>query len=430
MRDGWNAEATWIEFDCGAYFAKHQHLVKPVHDLPPWHLAIDSGGDYTDGEPALLNYYRRTVAHNSFPIYDPGESFSGQTIAAANDGGQRMDSSRYWNTIRNREDWDRTRDLWDLGSMRVVDYLPRHYHYALGDASKAYSAEKLERFTRELLYVPDHGVLFVFDRVVTKQPSLRKRGCFSEYCPEPMWTREQWWAAFMSSECEDLPIQEGSGEMVVHSLLPRERIISTRGGNGRFYTPGDDHGGGWGENWPLEPPEVRVAEGSEAQGDVEAFWGQDFNKILSSNRKNVVPGSWRIEVSPALPSEEDFFLHVFDIGDKGTTGKSRTELLDGVNLKGAAFERGPIALFSSAVSPVIRGEVSLPDLSCDSLIISSLHPDSVYELNFSGLNVSSSPAAIQPGVSAGTRQVRTNANGILRVEGQALGNLRLRIARV
>jgi hypothetical protein len=160
------------------------------------------------------------------------------------------------------------------------------------------------------------------------------------------------------------------------------------------------------------------------------FWGQDFNKILSSNRKNVVPGSWRIEVSPALPSEEDFFLHVFEIGDKGATGKSRAELLDGVNLKGAAFERGPIALFSSAGSPVIRGEVSLLDLSCDSLIISSLHPDAVYELNFGGLNASSSPAVIQPGVSAGTRQVRTNANGVLRVERQALGNLRLRIARV
>jgi hypothetical protein len=440
MRDGWNAEATWIEFDCGPYFAKHQHLDQNQFTIyHRGHLAIDSGADYTDTEsPHYLNYYRRTVAHNSVLIFDPGEKFfwSDNLLPAANDGGQRMDSSRYWNTIRNREDWDRTRDLWDLGSMRVVDYLPRHYHYALGDASKAYSAEKLERFTRELLYVPDHRVLFVFDRVVTKKPSLRKTWLLHGVLPPSI---DGDAGAVVGGvhefrNAKTFRFQEASGEMVVHSLLPRERIISTRGGNGHeFYTPGDDHGGGWGtgENWPLEAPEgAALPKDPKLREMWKLFWGQDFNKILSSNRKNVVPGSWRIEVSPALPSEEDFFLHVFEIGDKGETGKSRTELLDGVNLKGAAFERGPIALFSSAASPVIRGEVSLPDLSCDSLIISSLHPDAVYELNFGGLNVSSSPAAIQPGVSAGTRQVRTNANGILRVEGQALGNLRLRIARV
>jgi hypothetical protein len=440
MRDSWRPEATWIEFDCGPYFAKHQHLDQNQFTIyHRGYLAIDSGADYTDTEsPHYLNYYRRTVAHNSILVYDPAENFfwSDNLLPAANDGGQRMDSSRYWNTIRNPEDWNRTRDLWDLGSMRVVDYVPRQYHYALGDASKAYSPEKLRCFTRELLYVPGHGVLFVFDRVVGTNPSLRKAWLLHGI-NQPSVDADAGKATSGVQEFKNAKtfrFVEGSGEILVHSLLPRERIILRRGGSGNeFYTAGDDHGGNWGtgENWPLEPAEgAALPEDPKLRKMWKLFWGEDFNKILSSNRKNVAPGSWRVEVSPAQPAEEDLFLHVFEIGDQGTTGQSRTELLDGVNFKGAAFERGPMVLFSATGSVISAGELSLPDLGCDSLIITSLQPDSVYELNLGGLNVSSSPTGVLAGVTAGTFRERTNAKGVLRVERQGLGNLRLRVARV
>ena len=63
--------------------------------------------------------YRRTVAHNTMLVYKPGERFfwAENLWPAANDGGQRMDSSRYWNTVRSREDFRRTRDLWATGEM-------------------------------------------------------------------------------------------------------------------------------------------------------------------------------------------------------------------------------------------------------------------------------------------------------------------------
>ena len=439
MRDGWTPQSTWIEFDCGPYFAKHQHLDQnQITIFHRGYLAIDSGADYTDTEsPHYLNYYRRTVAHNSVLVYDPAEKFfwSDNLLPASNDGGQRMDSSRYWNTIRSREDWNRTRDLWNLGSMRAVDYVPGQYHYALGDAGSAYSREKLRRFTREILYVPSHSVLFVFDRVVSSNPSFRKAWLLHGVNPPAV---DQDSAATLGSKefpnATTFRFTEGSGELLVHSLLPKERIIVRRGGNGHeFYTPGDDHGGPWGtgQNWPLEP-----AQGAPLPADPKLrrmwklFWGDDFDKILSSNRKNVVPGAWRIEVSPANPAEEDLFLHVFDIGDTGKTGQRRAELLDGVNFQGAAFERGPAVLFSTAASPVIIGEVSLPDLACDSLLITGLQSDALYELNFGGLNVSPSPGAVLPGVSAGTERLRSNSKGVLRLERRALGNLRLRIARV
>jgi hypothetical protein len=440
MRNGWKPDSTWIEFDCGPYFSKHQHLDQNQFTI--YHgvyLAIDSGADYTDTEsPHYLNYYRRTVAHNSVLVYDPAEKsfWSDNVLPAANDGGQRMDSSRYWNTIRSPQDWNRTRDIWDLGSMVIVDYVPGQYYYAMGDASNAYSREKLRRFTREILYVPGDELLFVFDRVVSTDPSFRKawllHGVSQPTVDHDSGTAPQATQDFRNAKT--FRFADGSGEVLVHSLLPKERVVTRRGGKGNeFYAPGDDHGGVWGsgENWPLEPPEgAPLPEDPKLRRMWKLFWGEDFTKILSSNRKNVVPGSWRVEVSPVVSAEEDIFLHVLEIGDAGKTGHRRTELLDGVNVQGAAFERGPIVLFSTGAAIVNSGELSLPDLACESLIITSLQPNGAYELNFGGLNVSSSPNAVLPGVAAGTERVRANSKGVLRIQRRDLANLRLRFARV
>ena len=439
MRDGWTPESTWVEFDCGPYFAKHQHLDQNQFTIyHRGYLAIDSGADYTDTEsPHYLNYYRRTVAHNSVLVYDPAEKFfwSDNLWPAANDGGQRMDSARYWNTIRSREDWNRTRDLWDLASMRVIDYVPGQYHYALGDASHAYARNKLRCFTRELVYIPGKNLLFVFDRVISTNPAFRKAWLLHGVNQPPSIRKTgKTRGAQEFRKAKTFRFAEGSGELLVHSLLPKERVITRRGGGGNeFYAPGDDHGGAWGsgQNWPLEPPEgAPLPEDPKLRRMWKLFWGEDFNRIQPSNRKNVVPGSWRVEVSPASASEEDLFLHVFEIGDSGKTGNSHVELLDGAGMQGAAFEHGPLVLFSATGAPIADAEVSLPDLTCESLILTGLQPDAVYELNLGGLNATSVPGVVLPGVSAGTEKLRANAKGILRVSRPDLKNLRLRIARL
>jgi hypothetical protein len=87
-------------------------------------------------------------------------------------------------------------------------------------------------------------------------------------------------------------------------------------------------------------------------------------------------------------------------------------------------------LFGTSGSPAQSGEASLPDVACTSLIVSGLLPDAFYELSFTGPNVSSSPQAVLPGVLAEQFKLRSNSNGVLRVEKPHLGNLRLRIARV
>ena len=444
MRSGWKPDSTWIEFDCGPYLAKHQHLDQnQINVYHGGYLAIDSGADYTDSEsPHYLNYYRRTVAHNSILVYDPAEKFfwSENLMPASNDGGQRMDSSRYWNTIRSPQDWERTRDLWDIGSMRVVDHVPGKYHYALGDATNAYSREKLKKFTREVFYVSQHDLLFVFDRVISTDASFKKAWLLHGV-DKPTVNVD----SGETSQGSDAPVkefrdaksfrfQEGKGELFVHCLLPHQRLVTRQGGPGHdFYTPGDDKGGAWGsgENWPLEP-----AEGGPLPQDPKLvemwkkFWGDDFSKISPSNRKNVVPGAWRIEVSPAVAAEEDLFLHVFEIGNIGTTGGKRIVLLDGVNFSGAGSDHGPCVLFATSMSAPSQGEASIPDVTIASFTASGLMPNAAYELRSYGPNVSASQTAALPGVEIETLRETANRHGIIHLDRSLPPNSRLRITRV
>jgi Heparinase II/III-like protein len=439
MRDGWKSDSTWIEFDCGPYFSKHQHLSQnhfSIHHRG--YLAIDSGADYTDTEsPHYLNYYRRTVAHNSILVYDPLEKFfwSDNVVDAANDGGQRMDSARFWNTVRSVDDWERNLDLWNLGGMRVVDYRPGSYHYALGDATDAYSAAKLKRFTRELLYIPSSNVLLVFDRVVSTNPDFRKVWLLHGV-NEPVFSGAGQTGsngATNFGDADEFRFSDAEGELTVHCLLPERRSVTQRGGPGNeFWTPGNERGGDWGsgENWPLEP-----AEGGPLPADPrlramwKKFWGDDFRKLEHSNRKNVVPGAWRVEVSPAGPATEDHFLHLLEIASRAAT-KHRVELLKGQNVAGAAFESGPMALFSTGDSPLMEGEVTLPAVACRKLYLTGLKENARYEIILSGPNITTPTSIAAPGVVVKTEQIRANDKGVAVLDVDGTNTVRLRFQQI
>ncbi len=396
MRDGFGLESTWIEFNSGPYLAKHDHLDQNHFVIyHKGYLATESGADYTDTEsPHYLNYYRRTIAHNSMLVYKQGEKFfwAENLWPAANDGGQRMDSSRYWNTVRSREDFERTRDLWDTGHMEVTDYVPGVYHYARGDATHAYQPAKMERFTREVAYTPGNNVMVVFDRVRTTDPNYKKvwllHGVSEPGVPTIAPGRDVGHGGTAYTNARGFTYQDGQGRLRVHSLLPREREVVKRGGAGwEFWTPGDEFGGAWGtgKNWPLDP-----AAGGPLPTDPylrkmwKTFWGEDFDKLLRSNTRAVVPAAWRVEVSPLKPAKEDFFLHVLEIGDKGDPRTPRVELVDGSNLIGALVEGGTVVLFATIDGVVTEGEVTIPDVETSSLLVTGLKPHAKYELQMTG----------------------------------------------
>lgn len=403
MRSGWESDATWIEYTCGPYFAKHDHLDTNSFTIyHKGHLAIDAGADYTDTEsPHYLNQYRRTIAHNSLLVYQPGERFfwSENHWPAANDGGQRMDSSRFWNSVRSREDFRRTRDLWDRGRIESYDREPGAYVYARGDGTAAYNPSKLELFQRSLVHLPTSDVLFVFDRVRSRNPAYKKvwllHGVNQPAVVEAAGQAPQavGHGGTAHANAPLLSFEDGEGRLRVHPLLPQEREVVVRGGPGwEFWTPGDEFGGAWGsgKNWPLDPP-----EGGPLPTDAYlkrmwlTFWGDDMGKLAPSNRRAVVPGAWRIEVSPSRPALEDQFLNVLEIGDRGAPTRN-IKGIEGHRLSGGAVESDAVVLFATEPAPV-EAEATLPDVATRFVLIAGLEPGRGYELQLTSNFAPGSP---------------------------------------
>jgi hypothetical protein len=430
LRDGWGEDATWVELACGPYFAKHDHLDAAhlvIHHKGA--LAIDAGADYTDTEsPHYLNHYRRTVAHNTVLVYRPGETFFwGENLwPAANDGGQRMDSSRFWNSVRSLEDWRRTRDLWDRCRLSPVAAEPS-YRYARADATRAYDPAKLERFTRELVHLRRPDVLVMLDRVRAKDPAFRKAWLLHGV-NEP---RVEAPAAGVSvgqggtgyAQASVVTFEEGGGRLRVHSLLPRQRQVVVRGGPGfEFWTPGDENGGDWGagRNWPLDPPEGGpLPDDPYLKKMWMTFW-PGIERLSPSNRRAVVPGAWRMEVSPADPAMEDVFLHVLEIGDRDGTPARRVAAIEGHALQGAAVEGESTVLFAEGGAS--SAEATLPDLDTRSLLVTGLNPGAGYELQVT--------SGLAPGAPVWHATDTAGDEGTLLLEWKDVRGGRLRLRRL
>lgn len=433
LRDGFGPDSTWIQLACGPYFAKHDHL-DAAHFViyRKGYLAIDSGADYTDTEsPHYLNYYRRSVAHNTLLVYRPGEPFfwGENRFSAANDGGQRMDSSRFWNSVRSLTDWRRTRDLWDRCRLGPVAMEPA-YVYVRADATRAYSPAKLERFTRELVQLRESSVLVVLDRVRATDPAYRKawllHGVNEPRVEAPAPGASIGGGGARYSKASLVTFEDGQGRLRVHTLLPRERDVIVRGGPGfEFWTPGDEKGGAWGsgQNWPLDPPEGGpLPEDPHLRKMWRTFWGEDLGRLSPSNRRAVVPGAWRMEVSPAAAARDDVFLNVLEIGDRDGTRPRRVEAVEGHALAGAAIEDEAVVLFADGEGATTGAEATLPDVRTRSLLVAGLEPGAAYEVQVT--------SSFAPGAPAWRATAEAGDESTLPLPWDGVRNGRLRLRRL
>ena len=289
----------------------------------------------------------------------------------------------------------------------------------------------MKSFTRELVYLEPARTLVVFDRVRSADASYRKAWLLHGV-NEPRIDGPAAGAAIGNGGTRHrnatlATFDEGEGRLRVHTLLPRERDVIARGGPGfEFWTPGDAQGGGWGsgQNWPLEP-----AAGGPLPEDPylkrmwQTFWGGDMQALSPSNRRSVVPGAWRLEISPAAPAEEDVFLNVLEIADRADTRAPReVAAVEGHALTGAVIEGASAVLFASGPGVVGEAEVTLPAIATTALLVSGLEPRVSYEAQLT--------SGFAPGVPLWHATAETTDDGTLHVAWDARQEARLRLRRL
>lgn len=261
-RSDWSDGATWFRFECGPYFSGHQHLeagnFEVFHKEP---LATESG-EYEDyGSPHAVNWLLRTIAHNCVLVHSPNETWSklrdgGKHAPYANDGGQRK--SWDW-TVATLQEWQARQESFERGA--IMAYVDRpELLWVAADPTRAYAPEKLERWTRQIVFLRPNAFV-ILDRVVARKAEYAKT-----------------WLLHTKNEpaldAGAIRIEDGKGRLFVKTLLPQDAKQEKV------------HGYGYaGKSW--DPPK-------NSQSDAAA--------------------KWRVEVRPGAARQEDLFLHVLITG--------------------------------------------------------------------------------------------------------------------
>lgn len=252
------------------------------------HLALDAGiyqgkdPNNEWGKTNYVNYYARTIAHNSLLILDPNEPtpYEGSNIKAqSRDGGQF--------SYKNRA-WDSTQEMFSAGKsaqVMAVDIAKGNapdYSYLKGNMTAAYNIPKnvavypakADTVFRSFVFlnlkqssVP--GTLIVLDKVVSTQPTFKKTWLLHAQ-NEP--TIHANTISFEST-------QDGRNGRLHNTVVlpaPDNQQIETVGGPGKEY---------WvdGKNW-----------GTVTQEDA---------------------GQWRVELSPKEAALSDNFLNLIQVMD-------------------------------------------------------------------------------------------------------------------
>jgi heparin/heparan-sulfate lyase len=213
-----------------------------------------------------VNYHLRTIAHNTVLVNDPAEKW--ERIRAGpvsgNDGGQAHVWPHHNGAVSDAAAWRRDRGLYDIGEILAFEDEGSTL-YVAGDATRAYSQDKLVLFTRQIVFIRPNTFL-IFDRVKSKRPGFKKTWLL-QAAKKPTGTPP------------NLVVTNGKGRLFIQTLLP-------------------------------EDPEVNLASG-------DALYCYGGKAYLPARDTGPAP-ECRIEISPAGRRNLDLFLHVLTAADGAT----------------------------------------------------------------------------------------------------------------
>ena len=289
-KKGYDSKAMVVMMNMREYNAKnHVHLDVGNFDIYyKGHLALDAGiyqgSDENNGWGKLnyVNYYSRTVAHNSLLILDPNEPtpFEGHSKKAeSRDGGQF--------SFKNFA-WDSSQQMFAAGRPAQIlaeDIAPGmepDYTYLKGDMTTIYNVPpnvadypaKADTVRRSFVFlnlksdkIP--GALIVLDKVVSTNSTFKK----------------SW-------------LLHGQNEPLVNN------------GSIIFTSTNDGRNGKLLDNVLL--PELNNQQIEKIGGPGKEYWvdGKNWGSVTQEDA-----GRWRIELSPKQASKSDNFLNVLQVMD-------------------------------------------------------------------------------------------------------------------
>lgn len=247
------------------------------------HLALDAGiyqgKDPNNGwgKTNYVNYYSRTIAHNSLLIFDPNEPkpMGGWKVAAeARDGGQFFKAPYAW---------DNSQEMFDAGpsgtllAHEIAPGKEPDYTYLKGDITEAYKVpdylsnypSKVETVRRSFVFLNHKtknlpGTLIVLDKVVSTNPTFKKT-----------------WLLHTQNQ----PTVNG---------ITIESSSTQKGRNGKLVTT-------------VLIPDKSNANIELVGGAGKEYWvdGRNYGTVTQEDA-----GCWRVEVSPINKTKSDNFLHV------------------------------------------------------------------------------------------------------------------------
>jgi len=189
-----------------------------------------------------------------------------------NDGGQSHSWPHHNGAVTDPQQWLQGRELYDIADILAFEDRGE-YLYVAGDCTRAYSPDKLEYFTRQILFLRP-GTFVIFDRVCSTNPQFQKTWLL-QAMKEP------------TVISQDMVLTNGNGRLFIQTLLP-------------------------------ENPQIKLVSGEE----LYSYGGQ---KYPPSRNTGPAP-QCRIEISPPEPAAVDYFLHVLTATDAATTSVEKAAI--------------------------------------------------------------------------------------------------------
>ncbi|UTY57218.1 heparinase II/III family protein [Massilia sp. erpn] len=337
MRDRWDADTTLLEFKSSNFMSEnHQHLDQNSFSLyykAP--LLLDSGRYDEYGTAHWNNYYTRTIAHNSILVYDKDESFymgdaptPQKPSLFINDGGQWYKNPRI--TYPTVEEAKPNGPNYVDGISNFED--GENYSYVKANASKAYSASKMDQntgFLRSVLYLRKPGlwhkpITVIFDSVTTEKllPAISLLHTATDPVAPGQPTKlggGRYQLNFGSLNKQILTVGNKEGLAQVQVVLPEQADIVKVGG----YNSGDTC-----VQMDIDGRVVKALDQTNLPSGFNASDCRFTSRDLAGNYVNFPhwvnvnssqdTGAWRLEIKAGQAPKErapQYFLNVISVAD-------------------------------------------------------------------------------------------------------------------